>query len=213
MTTVVGHRSRGQRTRRIVRFDRLERFTHWTMAFLFAILMATGLALYFPAVGNLVGRRHLVAQIHLWTGVVLPGVVIAALVSPWGRRLRRDLRRINGWTRDEIRWLLTLGREGGPVIDKFNPGQKLNAIFIGSSIVVMFGTGFILEWFGFFPLGWRTGATLVHDVFALAIFVVVFGHILFALTHRDALRSMVRGWVTETWARKKASAWLEEETP
>jgi formate dehydrogenase subunit gamma len=139
--------------------------------------------------------------------------VLVALVSPWGGRLRRDLRRINGWTRDEIRWLLTLGRQGGPVVDKFNPGQKLNAIFIGSAIVVMFGTGFILEWFGFFPLGWRTGATFVHDVFALAIFVVVLGHILFALTHRDALRSMVRGWVTETWARKKASAWLEEERP
>jgi formate dehydrogenase subunit gamma len=213
MTTVVGHRSRGERTKRIVRFDWLERVTHWSMALLFAILMATGLALYFPGVGNIVGRRHLVAQIHLWSGVVLPGVVLAALVSPWGGRLRRDLRRINGWTRDEIRWLFTLGREGGPVVDKFNPGQKLNAIFIGSAIAVMFGTGFILEWFGFFPLGWRTGATLVHDVFALAIFVVVFGHILFALTHRDALRSMVRGWVTEAWARKKASAWLEEERP
>jgi formate dehydrogenase subunit gamma len=213
MTTVVGHRTPGHRTKQIVRFDVLERVTHWSMAVLFAILMATGLALYFPAVGTIVGRRHLVAQIHLWTGVVLPGVVLAAFVSPWGGRFRRDLRRINGWTREEIKWLLTLGREGGPVVDKFNPGQKLNAIFIGSAIVVMFGTGFILEWFGFFPLGWRSGATLVHDVFAFAIFIVVFGHILFAVTHRDALRSMVRGWVTETWARKKASAWLEEERP
>jgi formate dehydrogenase subunit gamma len=200
-----------QPTRRLVRFDRVERATHWSTAFLFAILMATGLALYFPSVGAIVGRRELVAQIHLWTGIVLPVPILIAVSGPWGRRMRRDLKRINRWTHREIHWLRTLGREGRPVTDKFNPGQKLNAIFVGSSIVVMFGTGFILRWFGFFPLGWRTGATFVHDVFALAIFIVVAGHIVFAITHRDALRSIFRGWVTENWARQHARSWMEEE--
>jgi formate dehydrogenase subunit gamma len=69
----------------------------------------------------------------------------------------------------------------------------------------------MLKWYRFFPLSWRTGATFVHDVLALAIFVVVFGHVVFALTHRDALRSMIKGWVTEAWARAHASAWLSEE--
>jgi formate dehydrogenase subunit gamma len=197
--------------RTLVRFDRIERATHWSTAFLFTILMATGLALYFPSVGAIFGRRELVAQLHLWTGIVLPVPILLAVIGPWGRQLRHDLNRINRWTHSEIRWLRTLGREGESVTDKFNPGQKLNTIFIGSSIVVMFATGFILRWFGFFPLGWRTGATFVHDVFALAIFIVVAGHILFAVTHRDALRSMFRGWVTENWARKHAKAWMEEE--
>jgi formate dehydrogenase subunit gamma len=181
------------------------------MAILFTILMLTALALYFPSVGALFGRRHLIAQIHLWTGIVLPVPVMLAVAGPWGRRFRGDIRRINNWTPKEIRWLRTLGQHGGPVVDKFNPGQKLNAIFIASSVVVMFATGFVLQWFGFFPLGWRTGATLVHDVFAVGIFVVVLGHVLFAVTHRDALRSMFRGWVSETWARRHASAWLSEE--
>jgi formate dehydrogenase subunit gamma len=195
----------------IVRFDLLERATHWATATLFVILMATGLALYFPSVGALVGRRELVAQIHLWAGIALPVPILVALAGPWGRRLRRDLRRINKWTHSEMRWLRTLGGDGGPVTDKFNPGQKLNAIFVGSSIFVMLATGIVLKWFGLFPLNWRTGATLVHDLFALAIFIVVFGHVVFAVTHRDALRSMLRGWVTEGWARRHAPSWLEEE--
>jgi cytochrome b subunit of formate dehydrogenase len=51
----------------------------------------------------------------------------------------------------------------------------------------------------------------VHDVLALGVFIVVFGHIAFALSHRDALRSMIRGWVTVGWAKRHASGWLEEQ--
>jgi formate dehydrogenase subunit gamma len=211
MTETRSDPSRVRREKVLIRFDVLERATHWSTALLFAILMATGLALYFPSVEAIVGRRELLAQIHLWTGIVLPVPILVGLAGPWGRRLRRDMKRINKWTPAEIRWLRTMGTEGGPVTDKFNPGQKLNAIFVGSTILVMFVTGFILRWFGFFPLNWRTGATLVHDLFALAIFVVVFGHIVFALTHRDALRSMFRGWVTESWASRHAPSWLREE--
>ena len=53
----------------------------------------------------------------------------------------------------------TLGRKAPQVVDKFNPGQKLNAIFIGAAIVVMLATGAMLKWFRFFPVDWRTGAT------------------------------------------------------
>jgi len=106
--------------------------------------------------------------------------------------MRRDLRRINYWTRDEILWMRSLGNSGLSV-DKFNPGQKMNAIFVGGAILVMVATGSMLQWFRFFPVPWRTGATFVHDVFALAVFLVVFGHIVMALTHRDSLRSIFGG--------------------
>jgi formate dehydrogenase subunit gamma len=131
-------------------------------------------------------------------------------MGPWGAQMRRDIRRINIWTSDEVRWLRFLGRSAPRVADKFNPGQKLNAIFVGGSIVVMLASGFILKWFGFFPVSWRTGATFVHDVLALAIFAVVTGHIVFALTHREAMRSMVKGWVSEAWAARHAPGWLRE---
>ena len=195
---------------RILRFDRVQRAAHWANALLFGILMLTALALYFPSLSGVVGRRALVANIHVWSGIALPVPILISLTGPWGAQMRRDLRRINVWTHDEVKWLRSLGRNAPRVVDKFNPGQKLNAIFIGGSIVVMLATGFILKWFRFFPVSWRTGATFVHDVLALAIFAVVIGHILFALTHPDSMRSMIRGWVSEAWAARHAPGWLRE---
>jgi formate dehydrogenase subunit gamma len=195
---------------RILRFDGVQRTAHWANATLFGILMLTALPLYFPSLSDVVGRRALVANIHVWSGIVLPVPVVISLLGPWGAAMRRDIRRINEWTSDEVKWLRQLGRNAPRVVDKFNPGQKLNAIFIGGSILVMLGTGFVLKWFGFFPVSWRTGATFVHDVLALAIFVVVIGHILFALTHPESLRSMFKGWVSEAWAARNAPGWLKE---
>jgi formate dehydrogenase subunit gamma len=195
---------------RILRFDGVQRTAHWANATLFGILMLTALPLYFPSLSDVVGRRSLVANIHVWSGIALPVPVVISLLGPWGAAMRRDIRRINAWTNDEVKWLRQLGRNAPRIVDKFNPGQKLNAIFVGGSILVMFGTGFVLKWFGFFPVTWRTGATFVHDVLALAIFVVVIGHILFALTHPESLRSMLKGWVSEAWAARNAPGWLKE---
>jgi formate dehydrogenase subunit gamma len=196
---------------RLLRFDRVQRGAHWLTAALFGVLMVTAIALYFGSFFGLVWPRHTIAMIHLWTGVALPVPIIVSLLGPWGRQMRRDVRRFNLWTREEIRWLRSWGV--APLeADKFNPGQKLNAIFIGAVIVIMLATGAMLQWFRFFPVTWRTGATLVHDAFALAIFVVVFGHIVMALTHRDSLRSIFKGWVSERWAARHAGAWLKEET-
>jgi formate dehydrogenase subunit gamma len=195
---------------RIVRFDAVQRAAHWANALLFGILMLTALPLYFPSLADVVGRRALVVNIHVWSGLALPVPIVISLLGPWGAQMRRDVRRINVWTNDEVKWLRTLGRNAPRVVDKFNPGQKLNAIFVGGSILVMLGSGFVLKWFGFFPVNWRTGATFVHDVLALAIFVVVAGHILFALTHPESLRSMLKGWVSEAWAARNAPGWLRE---
>ena len=196
---------------RIVRFDAVQRTAHWTNALLFGILMVTALPLYFGSIAGVVGRRTLVEEIHLWAGIALPVPLLISILGPWGARLRRDLRRINVWSRDEVAWLKALGRRAPQVVDKFNPGQKLNVVFTGAAIVVMLATGAMLKWFRFFPVEWRTGATFVHDVFAFAIFVVVAGHVLFALTHPDSLRSMIRGWVTTAWAARHAPSWLAEE--
>jgi formate dehydrogenase subunit gamma len=197
---------------RMLRFDRVQRAAHWSTALLFGVLMLTALPLYFPPLSGLVGRRALVVDIHVWAGILLPVPLLMSMLGPWGARMRRDLGRVNRWTRDEIAWLWALGRRAPRVVDKFNPGQKLNSIFVGGAIVVMLTTGIVLRWFQFFPVSWRTGATFVHDIFAFAIFVVVIGHITFAVAHPEAMRSMLKGWVTKSWAARHAPAWLLEET-
>ncbi|MGB8196926.1 MAG: cytochrome b/b6 domain-containing protein [Acidimicrobiales bacterium] len=195
---------------RVLRFDRVQRGAHWANALLFFSLMFTAIPLYFGSFFGIVLPRHVIEMIHLWSGLALPIPLIVSLIGPWGRSMRRDVRRMNYWTREEIRWMRTLGRSDLRA-DKFNPGQKLNAIFVGASILVMLVTGSMLQWFRFFSVSWRSGATLVHDVFAFVIFFVVIGHVLMALTHRDALRSIFKGWVSRQWAERHAPGWLEED--
>jgi formate dehydrogenase subunit gamma len=195
---------------RLLRFDRVQRAAHWANATLFFILMFTAIPLYFGSFFGIVLPRHLIEQIHLWTGLSLALPIIISLIGPWGTAMRQDIRRINFWTGDEIRWLRTFGKSRLEA-DKYNPGQKLNAIFIGASILVMLVTGSMLQWFRFFPVSMRSGATLVHDIFAWLIFIVVIGHIVMAVTHREALRSIFKGWVSESWATRHAGRWLKEE--
>lgn len=196
---------------RLLRFDRVQRAAHWANAILFFILILTALPLYFGSLERVVGRHLLIEEIHVWSGIALPVPLLVSLVGPWGVRMRRDVRRFNRWTAGEVQWLRSLGGARDVLLDKFNPGQKLNAIFVGGAIVVMLGTGVIMHWFGLFPVSWRTGATFVHEVLAWIVVVVVVGHILMALTHWDALRSMVRGWVTLPWAERHAPRWAAEE--
>lgn len=194
---------------RVLRFDRVQRGAHWANATLFGILMFTAIPLYFGSFFGVVFPRHTIEEIHLYSGLTLPLPIIISLLGPWGRQMRRDVRRFSFWTHREILWLRSFGSTKLEA-DKFNPGQKLNALFIGAVIVVMLVTGFMLRWFEFFPVSWRQGATFVHDAFALLIFAVVFGHIYMALTHRDSLRSIFTGWVSEKWAATHAAGWLKE---
>jgi formate dehydrogenase subunit gamma len=140
---------------------------------------------------------------------LLPVPLLAGLLLPGGRQLRRDISRINRWTVDDRRWWSRRTR-AGVQLGKFNPGQKLNAIFVGAAIVLMLGTGSIMRWFEPFPVYIRTGATFVHDWTFITLFVVIVGHIMFAFSDPDSLRSMVRGWVPEQWARRERPRWWAE---
>lgn len=196
---------------RILRFDRVQIVTHWLNAAIFTVLIATAIPLYFGSFFGIVLHRHVVQLVHLWTGLAWPLPIIISLLGPWGARMRSDLGRVSYWTRAEVDWLRTLGRTNLKA-DKFNPGQKLNALFIASTMFVLLVSGSMLQWFRYFSVPVRVGATFVHDTFALAVFVVVVGHIVMALTHRELLRSIFTGRVSEAWAKTHARGWFEENT-
>ncbi|NNN00415.1 MAG: hypothetical protein HKL86_01125 [Acidimicrobiaceae bacterium] len=194
---------------RILRFDRVQIVTHWLNAAFFAVLVATAIPLYFGSFFGIVLERHVVQLVHLWTGLAWPLPIIVSMLGPWGTRMRRDLRRVSFWTRGEIEWIKSFGQS--PLkADKFNPGQKLNTLFVASTLPVLLVSGSMLQWFRFFSVPLRVGATFVHDTFALGLVVVVVGHIMMALTHREMLQSMFTGTVSETWAKTYAADWFEE---
>jgi formate dehydrogenase subunit gamma len=184
-------------------------------------LIFTGAALYIEPLGSLIGRRALVQDIHVYSGIALPVPLIIALTGRWGKAFRADVKRLNRWSGDDRRWVGTL-LWGGPGrirrladlhIGKFNPGQKLNAAFVTGAGLVMLATGVIMRWYHPYPLSWRTGATFVHDWFAVAIGLVVIGHTGMALRDPDAMRSMFSGGISSRWASRHAPAWLSGDDP
>jgi formate dehydrogenase subunit gamma len=194
----------------LLRFDGWERLAHWLTAALVVTLMLTGAALYAGPVSALVGRRETVRTVHVWSGLLLPLPLLVGVLSRRGKRLRDDLRRLNRWAPGERRWFRSRTRPA-VVLGKFNPGQKLNAACLAGAGLVMLATGSVMHWFAAFPLDWRTGATFAHDWFALGIWVLVLGHIGFALRDGDALEAMmVNGRVPAAWARRHAPRWYDE---
>ncbi len=194
----------------IVRFDRAERWLHWTNALLFLVLLATGMILYIGPLSALVGRRVLLKDVHVISGLVLPVPLLVAYAGSWRTQLRRDVRRFARWSIDDRRWLMSLGRRGRERMGKFNAAQKLNAIFVAGCIPLMLVTGAIMRWFTPFPLAWRTGATFVHDWLALILLVVIVGHIAKALASPLALRAMRTGNVPSEHARRHHPRWWRE---
>lgn len=59
-------------------------------------------------------------------------------------------------------------------------------------------------------LTWRTGATFVHDWFALGLGLLIVGHIIYAPRDRESRRGMRTGRVSATWARAQHAALADE---
>jgi formate dehydrogenase subunit gamma len=197
----------------VVRFDRVERWLHWANATLFLILLATGMTLYIGPLSALVGRRVLVKDVHVISGLLLPLPLVLAYAGGWRSGVRRDVRRLARWSRDDRRWLTSFGRRGRARMGKFNAGQKLNAVFVAGCIPVLLATGAIMRWFEPFPLAWRTGATFVHDWLAIALVFVIAGHIGKALAEPLALRSMRTGTMPVAHVEAHHPRWWREVAP
>jgi formate dehydrogenase subunit gamma len=197
---------------RLQRFDGAEMALHWVNAGLFLVLIVTAAILYVGQLSALVGRRELIRYLHVVTGLALPFPLLAARLGPWRHGFVADVRALARFDDDDRRWLRRPRKAKDVRMGKFHPGQKLNAAFTLGAIIVMLATGSIMHWFRFFPIDWRTGATFVHDWLALALAIVIAGHLKMALADPDARRGMSQGWVPTIWARRHRPKWYEEMT-
>lgn len=191
------------------RFTGGERWVHWSLTALMGTCIVTAAFLYVGPLAILAGRRRLIELIHVYAGFGLPLPLLLGWLS---RAFRHDVRRLNRFSPPDWAWLRSRERrQGRIVVGKFNAGQKLNAAFTTGSVLVMLGTGAMLLWPNQWPLSLRIGATFVHDWLALAILVVVAGHIWYALRDPEALRGMWTGRVTRWWADRNHAGWLAEQ--
>ena len=192
----------------IRRFTGGERWVHWSTAALLVVCLATAAIMYVGPLEIIFGRRRLVELVHVYAGFALPAPVLLGWLS---RAFRQDMRRLNRFRPQDWEWLRSRDRRSGRIgAGKFNAGQKLNAAFTGGAILVMLGTGIMMFWPGLWVVPLRIGATFVHDWLALAVLVVVLGHIWYATRDPDALHGMRTGMVPRRWAARHHEAWLAE---
>jgi formate dehydrogenase subunit gamma len=194
--------------RELVRFSRAVRWVHGLTAALMVVCIATAAILYNGSLAVLVGNRYVVEQLHVYCGFALPVPLIVGLLSG---TYRLDLGRLNRFTRADWQWLRSRTRREGRIpVGKFNAGQKLNGALSAGAIGVLLGTGVVMYFTRLTRLSWRSGATFLHDWFALGLGLLVVGHVVYALRDPDALRSMRTGRVPLRWARREHEQWAAE---
>ena len=197
-------------TGRLRRFTAAERWVHRATAALMGVCVATAACLYIPQLAVLVGRRELVVRIHECAGLALPVPVLLGLAS---RAFRADLRHLNRFGPHDRLWLRAAlvrdKRRSSRPAAKFNAGQKVYAAWIAGATLVMLGTGLLMWFTHLTPLVWRTSATFVHDWLALTIGVASAGH-RHGLGDPEARRGLRTGTVSQDWAEREHTLWLDE---
>jgi formate dehydrogenase subunit gamma len=190
------------------RFGPTERAIHWVHATGFTAMLTTGLILYLPALSELVARRNLVKNVHLFSGAAWALALVLVVVIGDRRRLAADWREIERIDADDRRWLRGRSVPQG----RFNAGQKLNALLTAAFALLFVVSGFFL-WLGERDHRFLLeGAGTVHETLMLVSVALLAGHLYLALIHpstRHALRGMTLGDVREDWAREHHPKWVE----
>jgi formate dehydrogenase subunit gamma len=198
--------------RRLLRFTRTERALHWVHATAFLVLLATGLALYLPSLAELVGRRPLLKNLHVYTAVAWAAAIVVVVLAGDRRALGRTLREIDVFDRDDREWLRRRKAPQG----RFNAGQKLNAA-ITAAFAILFAVSGTLLWLGERDTSFRFAQTiLIHDWLTQISLVLFLGHLYLAVIHpstRHALNGMTRGWVDAEWAERHHAKWPGDVPP
>jgi formate dehydrogenase subunit gamma len=206
----------GRSGRSILRFNGLERFTHWLTAVTFIVLALTGL--------NLV--------IGQYTLLPLFGEGAFGTVSAWGKLAHNYLAWpfmlgivliFLVWVRDNIpsrvdgEWL----RQGGGLFSKgkhpparrFNAGQKMIfwSVVIGGAVLSFTGVILIFPDLAGTSANWQL-MQVVHGVAAAIMTAIILAHIyLGSVGMEGAYDAMGSGEVDLNWAKEHHSLWVEEQ--
>ena len=201
--------------RKILRFNTLERFAHWTLASTFIILALSGLNL-------IIGKT-----------VILPllGENAFGTLSAWGKIAHNYL----AWpfmvalvmvlllwvvhnipNRLDVEWL----KQGGglvkkgvhPPAKKFNAGQKIIfwAVIAGGAALSYTGVMLLFPAVAGTSADWQFFQT-IHALTAAVLSAIIIAHIYIGSVGMEgAFDAMGTGEVDENWAKEHHSLWVEE---
>jgi formate dehydrogenase subunit gamma len=191
-----------------------QRLIHWLGVLTFLTLLTSGIVLIVSPLAPLAagGVTRLIHRIAVVPFMLLP--ILYLICNP--KQAIELVRESFTYTRDDIEWFkhmpaYFLGRTKGlPPQGRINAGQKLHHAATFLMFLTIGASGFGL-WFGKGQLGANALAiaAMIHDLSMLGLTILMIGHLYFTFVY-DALSAMLRGYVTEEYARMEHPKWLEE---
>lgn len=204
------------RGNRVLRYTVKERSIHWLAGASYVYLLLNGLALWSPSMWWMVailGGGPLARATHPWIGLVYFAAVLWMYVE-WKQDMRiTDLDR---------KWNQAIGHyirneeEQVPTADRFNAGQKYLFWLMFWGGVALLVTGLVLWFSELVPPSLvfvRQICIFVHPVVFLLTLAGFIIHVYMGTAvERGSFTSVIRGEVTEKWARAHHRLWLDRIT-
>ena len=199
---------------RILRYHFHERLTHWVSAFAYIYCMLTGLAFWSPWLfwlAILMGGGQVSRMLHPWFGLVFTGAVLF-MYAMWAGQMRTT-ETDKAWWRS-LRYYVRNEDEKMPPAGRYNAGQKLlfwGFFIFGLLLVVSGAVLWFPEWIPWSLRSFRYIAVLVHVSSALLTIGLFMIHIYMSVfAERGAFGSVIRGDVSQEFAKRYHPAWYEE---
>lgn len=197
--------------REIVRFDLVERASHWSVALFFILAGLSGLSLFHPSLvffNNMYGGGQWTRILHPYLGLLMIVAFVPLFLRfrPWNRFDATD----REWARHVPHLIMTSDEHGMPPVGKFNPGQKLVYWVASLCLLVLLVTGFVFwrPWFApYFPVWALRVATLLHSAAGALLVLMIIIHVYSSIWVKGSQRAMIRGTVSDAWARQNHPLW------
>ena len=202
-------------SRYVQRYTEGERRNHWIVAISFVLAALSGLALFHPAMfwlSNFFGGGPWTRILHPFIGLVMFLFFAVTMVRFWNH---------NKLTADDKKWLsqwqdVMNNREDKlPEVGRYNGGQKVLFWTMVTCMLTLLVTG-LLFWrsvFGdLFPVWLIRLGSLLHAFAATILIIGIIVHVYAAIWVKGSFRAMLRGNVSEAWAKKHHAAWHREMT-
>lgn len=197
----------------IVRYEFRERLMHWINGFAYLYLMLTGLAFWSPWllwIAVIFGGTQVSRMLHPWIGLVF-ALSLTWMFTAWSSQMHTTEADKKWW--DSMHHYVRNEDDEMPPAGRYNMGQKLlfwGFVFCG---VLLFLSGIILwipEYLPWNARALRYGAVLVHPAAAMLTIGLFLIHIYMSVfAERGALNSMIRGDVSQNFAKRYHRLWWE----
>jgi formate dehydrogenase subunit gamma len=207
------------RIRWIPKYTAMERVFHWGHTVTFLLLAITGMVLFFPFLGPLAqGASGEFTRLVHRGGAIAYGAFPLIYIVLEPRRAWASLKSVFKVSHYDIEWVRGMipyymfGRhEAMAPQDRFNTGEKLNAVVIILGSVVFAITG-LLMWFGkgFLPTGLFQAMVISHDVAMIVTVCMFIVHFYLAVIHPlmwAGLVSMRFGVTSASYAQEHHALW------